>query len=302
MSTKRIIRLDSSSLELLSCPRRFQFVNRMGLVPKMGSAPLDWGSALHKAIARWSISRARGMVVDEVAIIDEAVAWYNDRMCLKNEPRSGANLRRCLEDYFAEYAHEEFYPLTTRDGAVAVELPFAIPIYSTDTTDVLLTGKVDAIGLWGRDKRLVIKDIKHSSSFKPASHMEEQLGRPQFHIYIAACAHMGLIDDVTKSPMRVVVDCVYISKTAPGAKLMRSPATVIEPFMLENTMAYVRDSARRVAEWSDEEPWPHNYGECHGKYRKCDFFDVCTVPLRDQSIALSHMFNKREYDPRKFDE
>jgi len=300
--SKRIIRLDSSSLELSSCPRRFQFVNRQGLIPKLGEAPLDWGSALHKGIAKWAVQRARGQEPDLTKIADEAVEWYNGRLCLKNEPRSGANLRRCLMEYFTEYVDDQFVPLTTKSGEVAIELPFALPLYSNEHTDVLLTGKIDGIGIY-QSGPLVIKDVKHSSSTKPESHMEEQLGRPQFHIYAEALKRLGLVDhERGGAHPRIVVDCVYISKQFQGAKFKRSAPTVIEPYIIAQTMEFVMLEARRVAELRDDEVWPHNYGACHGKYSKCKFYDLCTVPVQSQQIAINMLFDKREYNPKTFDE
>lgn len=296
----RKIRLDSSSLEYSSCLRRFQFVNRIGLVPKISSAALDWGSAFHKAAAEWEISKVRGSI-DTVAIIDRAVEWYNSRMCLKDEPRSGPNLRRALEEYFLEYADDEFVPLTLESGEVAVELPFEIPLVTVGDTDVVLCGKMDGIGFYGKDGSIVVKDIKTSTSTKVESHLEEQLHRPQFHIYVEVLRRLGLVD-VGGRALRVVIDGVYISKQFQGAKLRRSPPTVIEDFIIERTMEHVMGEAWRIAQLDDASPWPHNYGACHGKYSICPFYDICSVPTASQGAAIDFLFAKREYNPATFDE
>jgi len=304
MTNKRIIRLDSTSLTDWPCRRKFQFTNRMGLIPKMGRPPLDWGAALHRGIAAWYKQRARGAEIDVVAIIDEAVAWYNTRMCLKTHPRDGKNLRVTLEEYVVEYADDTFAPLTLqRTGESAVELPFATKIAESSDTIVLLTGKIDGVGLYGPERRVVIKDIKHSSSFKPASHMEEQLSRPQFHIYTWELKQLGLVDkEFDGDYLPIVIDCAYIDKKTMGARFLRSPITVPDAYLVERTMEYVHEVANDLLQLQDTVPWSHNYSVCHGKYSKCDFYDVCQCPIESQDIAIGHMFNKREYNPATFDE
>ncbi len=290
---KRLIRLDSSSLEHWNCPRKFQFVNRLGLIPKLGSAPLDWGQALHRGIALWS----RGNMPSEA--IDDALEHYNKKMCVKIPPRTPHNLQVCLQEYFEEYANDQWVPLNAGDGKLAVELPFALPLLATETTDVLLCGTIDSVVMNRDTSQLAFKDIKHSSTTKPDSHLEEQLGRPQFHIYTWALHHEGL-----RRPdggyLPVIVDAVYIDKKYDGARFRRTAPTILEDWVVERTMEYVRSVARILAELPDEELWPHNYNACHGKYSKCDFVNVCQLPKGQQPIVIDMMFGKRDYNPATF--
>jgi hypothetical protein len=274
----------------------------LGYVPKIGEAPLDWGSGIHRGVAEWYRARWR-QEISEAKIILDTRAWFDNKLCLKNHPRNGENLELCLQEYFRQYQGEQFRPLETKDS-LAVELSFAVPLYANEHTDVLLTGKIDAIGKYGADQRLVFKDIKTSTATGYKTHAEEQASRSQFHIYTWVLRKLGFrdLDRPSQAYLPVVIDGLYINKDKVGCKLYRGPVTVIEQFMVTRTMEFVMQKAKELAELPDEKVWTHNYSQCHGRYSRCKFYDVCQVPTESQSIALNMLFNRREYNPATFDE
>lgn len=296
-TTKRIIRLDPSSLELYSCPRKFQLSNRFGYVPKHGAPPLDFGQALHKAIAAWRIDRVRGCETDARKYIDIGTQYYAACMCAKAEHRSLDNLFAVLRDYFKWYRVDPFQPLLLSNGDVGVELSFSRRVYENEHTIVYLCGVIDGLGFYDGNT-LTLLDTKHSSSTKIEAHLEEQQARPQFHIYSWVVREEQLVSHYVP----IVIDGVYISKKYSGAKLQRAGPYVIPDHLIERTMSRVMHVAREIAETPDDVEWRYNYSECHGKYSLCQYYNICQVDAESQAMPLKYQFSQREYNPAKFGE
>lgn len=295
--TKRIIRLDPSTAEHTNCWRKTQLINRQGYTPKEGSAPLDFGQALHRAIGAWTVDRMRPETLKPPAhYVEIALEYYVGRMCIKFPPRDIDNLRVCVEDYIERYTFgDQFTPLTNSEGKVAVELPFAIEFYSNEHTDVILTGVIDAVGTWGGSE-FCFKDIKHSSTTRIEEHLNNSVNRPQFHVYAWALQHEGFCEYYPP----VVVDAIYIAKTRRGAQFRRRGPEPMEPHMVENTMRNMLQIAKTMAELPDTEIWPENYNACDGKYRVCEFANVCQLPHESQQMPLDALFDQRDYNPATF--
>lgn len=300
MSSKRLILLDSSTMALSDCMRKVQFTNRMGLVPKVGSDPLDFGQALHRGIAHYRSRFALGQPCSIEESIEDAVKYYMERPCPKDSPRTVDNLRAVLNGYLLRIPQDPFMPLVTPDKQhVALEIPFKIPLYSDQYTDVLLSGVVDGVGHYGRSSnaKLCIFDTKHSSTTNIRNHLREQLERPQFHVYSYAMSYLGYGEPGTYLP--VVIDGIYIDKSL-GGRFERSEVKQIERHLIERTLDNARHLAKQMAELSDDIEWPHNYTACHGKYRLCEYNCMCALSSEQQAIPLKYCFTKRVYDPTTF--
>ena len=299
--TKNIILLDASSFENWPCPRRVQFTNRMGLVSKFGSDPLDFGQAIHRAIAKFRKAVALGQPVNIEDCVKEGSDYYFSRVCPKEPPRTPAMLEKCIRAYIKQAVYDPFHPLVAGEK-VAIEIPFKIPLYSTPKTDVLLSGVIDGIGKYGSivNGDLTLRDIKTSATFKIQQHIKEQLDRPQFHIYSYAAAYLGFSDPGKFLPIQI--DGIYIGKEEP--QFERSFIYHIPEFLIDATMSAVVHTAKQMAELleSNTELWPHNFNQCHGKYRLCEYSNICQVPPSTQHVPIKYLYETRIYDPAKFGE
>lgn len=298
---KRIVILDASTLAHVGCLRYVQLSNREGLQPKIGSDPLDFGQALHRGIAalyRDKINTDPATLCAE-KYVDIATSYYKTRMCPKLAPRTIDWLECAMAHYVDTYRFDSFSPLYNKTTDT-LEITFAIKIYENETTIVILSGAVDAIGFSVKDtnKLLYIRDTKHSSTTKQKAHMEEQLGSPQFHIYSWALAQIGYNGG---NPMPIQIDSVYLNPKQIGATFVRSDIKYIDKYLLDRTMSMVMFYAKLIADQlPDDKPWPHNFKECHGKYRLCEFNPICQSPDNSQHIPRQIMFTSRRYDPTTF--
>ncbi len=300
--SKRIILLDATTISNSDCMRKIQLSNRQGLVPKLGSDPLDFGQALHRGVAdfRNDLFLRGNQSIDRSVTV--ASDYYMTRPCPKEKPRTLENLKSVLRGYFEEVIPKDpFTPLILPDkSACALEIPFKIPLYSNERTDVLLSGVVDGVGTYGPSKRRVVFDTKHSATYNIKNHLKEQLERAQFHIYTYAMKWLGYSDNPDKY-LPIVIDAIYIDNSL-GGRFERSPVTQIPDYMIERTMDNARWLAKQMADLPDDIDWPHNFNACHGKYRLCDFYSICSIPSKSQHVPIQFCFSKRTYDPSTFGE
>jgi len=299
MSEKLIIRIDASSLSESACWRKFQLLNPLGYVSNIKPPWLDFGAALHSAIAEWSRARALGTGLDVTALIRKMQQWYAEQMCEKKEPRDVENLGIVLTQYFEVYARENFQYHVSKD-VVSVELPFAIPYRSYEDVDVLLCGAMDALGTVSGRK--CFRDTKHSSTTAIDAHLESQLMRPQFHIYAWVLKHLGYTDYYPP----VLVDAIYINKKYRGGKFTRSQLTDLQPQVIERVMTWVSSQVDHMVQLVRKyglttEAWPYNFNNCEGDFgMPCPFFNLCQAPEQFQQTLLNSMFTRREYNPKDF--
>lgn len=305
---KRIILLDPSSLERADCPRKLQLSNRVGLVPKMGSDALDFGQALHRAASDFRTDLHLHQNPQLKKSTDLAISYYEKCFCTKEPPRSVDNLRVACMTYLEWIleTQKEFRPLITPDGKnIAIEIPFKIPLYSNEHTDVLLSGVVDTAGIFTArhsKPRMTLLDIKTSASFDVRKHLQDQMQRPQFHVYSYAFRELGYIDPERPGKrLPIVIDGVYIGNQD-NVKIARSDAYEIPDYLVDRTMDYARFIAKQMAWSKDDGAWPHNYNVCQGRYRMCEFSTICSVSDKEQHVPQKICFNTRHYDPLKFGE
>lgn len=296
---KTLIRLDPSSLALWACPRKFEFSNIHGYVSKLSSTPLDFGQALHRAIAAWTVDRLKGVVQPHEYYTKIAVDYFATRLCVKNHPRDIPNLVRALEDYFNSWSRaDDFVPLINDDGKAAVEMPFEFPnFYEDDHVTITLCGVIDAIGTMGGDKLRVFKDIKHTSSENIPAYLDSYKNSQQFQFYSYALRRIGWTDYYPPC----IVDGVFISRKFQGAKCVRSNILDMQDFLVERTVQRVTDVCAEISRMLVRGgAFTHDFTQCDGKYRRCDFDPVCHIQGQFQALALKSAFTQREYNPATF--
>lgn len=296
--TKRIILLDASTVVNAACYRKLQLGNRQGLQSAMGSDPLDFGQALHRGAADYRMDLALREQANPKKSIELAVEYYKECRCPKESPRTIDDLVRALGHYIDRViVNDLFVPLVTPDRTkAAIEIPFKMPLYSNEHTDVLLSGVVDTVGTF--KNRMVIMDLKHSATFDIKKHMAEQLTRIQFHIYSHAMHYLGYHDPAEPDKrLPIMIDGVYLGDPV---RCSRSALHHIPDFMVDRTMDFVRHVAKQMAELSDDVDWPHNFDACQGRYRMCEFDPICSIPKAYQHVSISVCFKKRIYDPTTF--
>lgn len=296
--SKRIILLDASTVVNAACYRKIQLGNRVGLQPAMGSDPLDFGQALHRGAADYRVDLALRGQANPTKSIELAVEYYEKCRCPKESPRTIDDLERALGHYIDRVImNDQFVPLVTPDRKMAaIEIPFKIPLYSNQDTDVLLSGVVDTVGTF--KNRMVIMDLKHSASFDIKKHMAEQVVRIQFHIYSYAMHYLGYHDPGEPDKrLPIMVDGVYLGDTI---RCSRSALHYIPDFLVNRTMNFVRHTAKQMAELPDNIEWPHNFDACQGRYRMCEFDPICSIPSDVQHVPIGICFKRRVYDPTTF--
>lgn len=309
---KKIVRLDPSTLALTGCWRNVQLRNVLGYEPRIKSAPLSFGSILHKAAASWRTANALGTPLNNDELRRSLVRKYTESPTNFKAPRMPEDLDTILRgylEYLSDTRDEGFKPLvvTKPDGSreVSVEKPYEIPFVTTPEVTVLLCGVVDAIGILPSGRQVLL-DTKHSNTTWISGHLDEMSYRKQFIIYSYVLRQLGFpANQPGYAP--VVVDGIYISPKLPKAasRFQRSDPIDIHAHVVDRVILEARFKAELLANFaslSAESIWPHDYDQCDGKYEPCMFKDICRMVTDQQQPLLDMFFTKRVYDPRTFGE
>jgi CRISPR/Cas system-associated exonuclease Cas4 (RecB family) len=187
----------------MSCALQWRLQRLDGAKPSHRSPSLILGRAYHEAVANALIALHQGKVVEtdelaesfesawtrELKVEDPPVRW-TAKVTVENQHELGL---RMVGAWF-----DQGLPLFTPDGAdaeiVAVELPFTVPIVSSDgeVTERPLEGFIDAI--IRKDGRTVIVDHKTSGQSSAFSDTEIELD-VQATAYCYAARHLGFSRD-----------------------------------------------------------------------------------------------------------
>ncbi len=292
MTNKQILLIDASSIKESDCLAKFHYMNILGYRPKLAPYKMEYGTAGHLAIDNWYRTK------DVNASVRMAVEYYN-KVC-PNIPdkdfRDAGHLGFTLMNYFATYGiGDPFKPLVNDAGEMAVEMAFKIPYKSYEHTDVVLCGKIDAIGHYGNT--LVILDHKFTSIAAPDKYFEQYKMSVQMMMYILGARLSGLVDYY----LPVVIDGIFINKS--GARFQRSDFLDYREDQIAEYKVWLDERIDRiVAGMEGRAPFARNFTYCHASFGECTYFPVCSVQEGYRQGMLDSRYDIKKYDPETFGE
>jgi len=292
--SKRIVRIDPSSLALSDCSEKFRLSNLEGLVSKIANHKMDYGTGFHKGIAEWH-KTGDAQLAKQTTLFHMA---SSTSVIPKDDLRQGGHCVKSVAAYCEKYKHDQFVPARHGD-VVGVELPFMIPWKAYETCDVVLCGVVDAIGTWN-NRIKVFKDIKtHKPLWMNKKVVDDYFASyemsHQMMIYSWAIKQLGWAN-------------YYIPCIIDGAFIVKDQCEFYRSQLIEYRADQVEDCMKWVGERIDDlvdsiegrKEWRRNFTQCTGKYGGCQFSRVCYVQEGYRAGTISSLFNVRDYDPCKF--
>jgi len=292
----KYIRLDASSLLQSDCKRSFYYINILGLTPKTPEVALEWGSAMHKAVA----AKYRGATLDEATNL--ALEHYES--CIEKgmqvsdtDYRNDLSLIEAIGLYYKEYKYDSFIPLQGEKD-IAVELPFEIPFIVDEKNDItiLLCGVMDAVG---KTERNVIKDIKTTKMWNIGQYFESYEMSLQMQFYL----WMSTILNIFDHPPCIIIDGVFIQKS--GIKLARSQPIEYKSHIVDSMTRWLYKRAISIhqtyIEYQDQpEGWDYNLCRCNTLYGPCRYKQICVLQPAYQDTKIKTTYQKVIYDPSTF--
>lgn len=291
--------IDNSFLEKLnSCPRACEYAYLHRRVAAYSSSALNFGGAIHHALAYRYIHSPDMVLPETEAIqIQELEKWFAEKPNALEDHRTLDLAQALIRGYNSRYLGEEFRTLDL-NGKPAVELPFAFPLYKTSSgITIMYCGRIDLpVHI---DGQLFVVDHKTTSMlgdqfFKGLSVSPQMLGY---------CSGIETILPGEKCA-GFLVNAIRVPKPT------KREGMVIKPDDFQRSRTYIQDG--QLVEWRrnlislvDEFLWHYSQGYlpqkkswCVNKFGMCEYFGVCELPPENRDIALSTgMFSDNIWSP-----
>lgn len=287
---KKIIFLDPTSMKELNCHQKFSFMNLNGYRSKTNNPKLEFGSAVHIALAERQ--KGRSMLESQT----EALKYFFEKCPTvpESEYRNAGYLAQTLARYFSYYSFDPFTPLKNSEGH-AVELPFKIPYKSYPDIDVLLCGVIDSVGMISG--RLCIKDIKTTSAYNIREYLDAYASSVQMLTYSLALKLLGLVDYYAP----IMIDGIFL-RAKKEAQFVRSDLLDVNVHYMESFLSWLNTEIESLVEAVRTNTYKKNFTFCHASFGECAYYKPCMAQPAFQQNILDSFYTIKVYDPSTFHE
>ena len=318
-----VLYIDNSSMELFTtCPRQAYYYIIRKLELNRDRVALDFGGAFHTVLEKLykTYGTAYRSAADNQAIIDFAASAITHKPTPEEEQfREAAHKRGELlppvlctpEDdyrtvsylvdgvrkYLNQYPAEAFEIAKLPDGSPAVEMPFAMPIGTIETTlwgkvAVMWTGKIDMA--YRSRGELGIFDHKTTSMMGPGFFSEFEIAH-QMYGYAAA------VEYILHEPVKAItingLGCRKPTRTGTQFEFNRHTIPVNTDLLNEwheDSLALVSDFLSHC----ERGYFPKATKWCVAKYGSCQYRAICSLSPQHRELALSTSeFKKVTWSP-----
>lgn len=320
--------IDNSSLERLLCSREFEYSYVENLIPNHDRSALNFGSAIHGALAlRYKLCGSSQVEEAQALAINSFLCnHFTDHPQPDGDFRTLALATRLIEQYNKTYKNESFKILGNANGPHiehsfihelgTVEFPYVyesieqigntvnIQQLSPSTIKVFFIGRIDMII---EDHGCVLIVDHKTTSMYGESFWDDMKMSAQFRGYCWA-----YLKSYGVKPWGYMIDALRIRRATreeareieyTGELSVRRDDFVRDTFPISddaidewqtNTLSKVR----QVLYHASNDYFPMSTKQCRHKYGRCDFYDICSVPRENRRTLLeSGMFLKNEWSP-----
>jgi hypothetical protein len=306
--------VDNSMIELLTtCPRALQYNKLHQRIAAADKPSLSFGSAIHLAL---EYRYAQGGNVDPY-VEDEQIkvlsSFFEEHPAPVDDWRNLNWSVELLKRYNERYRLEPFNLLTTSDGKVMVELPFALELYRhTDigmVVPVMYSGRIDLPVLW--DNALFVMDHKTTSMlgsqfFERAAMSAQQRGYCwAFEKLTNRKVNGYCINAIrTKEPPQYIFDAAKAAPKGQSPDKWWSESFQREKFYVNDVQ--IEEWRQNTIELCEEMFWHYSRGVFPMKtawccqFGRCQYYDVCTLPAESRGTMLdSGLYTNNTWSPLK---
>lgn len=282
-----ILQIDNTSLETFAtCPRASQYL----LVSRRTThqnAALTFGSAIHEGLeAYYKNPRLSDDHRLQLALIHTLIP-FEGRSFPINEWRTADRACDTIQRYIKRYPTE---PFTILDCEAAVELPFSIPLCTMEFNGMVNGVQVDTVHVYWTGK--IDLAVQQDGSYWVMDHKTTSMVGPSFwdhfHLSNQTVGYVWAAQKLYNAQFAgLIVNCIVgrpITKSGTHTDFERqrfyyTPEQVNE--WEENVKTMVGDFLANL----HRNHFPMHTTWCIGKYGKCKFHDVCSLP-NDSRMAM----------------
>jgi hypothetical protein len=287
--------LNSSSLKVSNCRRRYNYVVAEGLQNRESAEALTFGKAVH----RYAEMRHKG--ADHGPALIGAFALYTG-------PNTGLLSTACMN-----MPARDIIPYVDPAGKVHSEIYFQVywqSIVAGDRQfDIFVCGTFDVVTMFA-DGAVQLVDYKTTRKYKTADVFADYAVSVQMQFYLWAAWRFGfdifdltIANQTTRGNVFLRICAVLLTATPPAWR-MGSPITksIAELQQFEVYLnAYLRDQI--IPAWLDPAPTGMLNDTCNRGDRPgaiCDFAGACYAENTTAKNQALEAFTKKPYDPAKF--
>jgi len=316
---KRLIFIDASSLKNYTCNQAFFWTVKESYqkINAYSKHALSYGSAIHIFLEHFY----KGLLVSECLAL--AVKYYtpfHETLSMSDsEFRTMSNLQQTCLVYAKRYPRnvtEDFKPHQDNETNKTVEYKFAIPLWSNNKYQLVLSGTVDLPCSYLGYPLLLVDHKTSSMHFaKAKEYMSGYSLDIQTMLYSKVYKEILELD--TYPP--VMINGIFIKKPTKIASDKGLWDGV--NFYRSNIIAYSEEQMEDFNIWFDRtigeiiniislatasedagENYNYNYNiaSCKSSYGHCKFFEVCNKPRRFHQTLLNQNYIVKQYNPLAF--
>lgn len=291
--------IDNSTLELLRCPRLYEYKGLRKREYTGTKAGANFGSTLHVGWAvRYRRCGSNPVGPEDAVAINETMAkWVGENPQPLDDFRDYNHACVVMAAYNNHYTSEGFKIVTVKkalDNKVLIEEPlveksFALLFGRIGDHAIIYTGKIDLgiydnHGLWSQDH-------KTAFMFGDAFDAQMQMDGGQLGYCWALFKATGVM------PRGYIIDAVRIRK--PSRKSEYDQTAPVDASDFKRMPFFITDDT--IEEWKEDVNhliktifyhhgmgyFPRHRWHCVGKYGKCEMFDVCSVGRESREAVLT---------------
>lgn len=306
------VSIDSSSFSNISCPRKALLSYVMKFAPAGGRSPLVFGHMLHELL-EWQLKN--GSL--DIQTFKQKAKEIVEAKAQDSNQTNGEKLNSCFDDRrntevfmnlveayaFNIKAKGERYKPLELNGEKMVEKSFSIPIgqfnLNGKTITILWEGKLDALVFDTMTNDRCVMDHK-TTSILGDKFLDDKMRGVQFHGYLFAANDM--LRSEQHPPIQTVCLNVICSKKTgfefQNMSFKRHPEQVKE--WREDTVEILSHKITQLYNHIKHgTKLPADRNHCCPKFGKCEFFQVCEMPLnaRQQILNSPHFYQISNWSP-----
>src|SRR3990167_2071319 len=283
------INLDNSKRSTFaSCPKKYYWNYVRHLQSRYGAEPLIFGKVYHALHEMYRKLTKEG--VDHSNKMSKAFkhgleVWEKElSFSYILDPEDFRTFENCylaFVKYFETFS-DDIEP-------IEVEHYFSEPLVTVDDYDVSFAGKVDCIGKLHSGEEIAIFDDKTTSYSLNA--IKEQAHRSaQFLGYSWIASKRSAI------PTNIAyVNCVYLKNLKSGLTIQHDRGvTIFSDVDYTEWHKSIINTSYRIVEAHKTNSFPMEFDSCYGKYGRCKYLNLCTMPFYSEEYAQEH-FVEREW-------
>lgn len=278
---KRLV-VDNTSLVKLRCPRMYYYAHVLEYVPAEESLALEFGRAMHEALATRYRVAGTGELTDSVRQAMELVV-PSSRLPEDQDPRYSRNaLLGLIRSY------NETYPREPWAEILAVERSFQLPFAEVGGTTVDYAGRIDLL-VRMQDGSFWVLDHKTTSFFGDSILNGWSMDGAMIGYAWAALA-LGLAKKVRG---------FIINAMRPGEEPeFRRYSFEFPPGAVEDWEENTLQLCRLLLQMYDSDEWPMQRACCVGRYGTCEYLPVCSAtPTLRNGVLQNGEYIKRVWNP-----